>query len=227
MTEQNKLAEIWDELRLVLGGRSSLLDSLIPPIAFAILNALLGLDYAVGLSIALALIIAFVRLRRGQSFLFALGGLAGVGVAVLVVRLLGRAEGFFLPGIVTGALTLLLALLSLVVRRPLVAWTSLIARRWPGAWYWHPQVRPAYGEVTWLWVFYFSARLLLQIVLFQTESATALAVANVVTSWPTMILLLVLSYLYGTWRLRNLGGPSVEEFKSGAPPPWESQRRGF
>jgi hypothetical protein len=38
---------------------------------------------------------------------------------------------------------------------------------------------------------------------------------------------LIASYLYGTWRLRNLGGPSVEEFKSGAEPPWEGQQRGF
>jgi hypothetical protein len=39
--------------------------------------------------------------------------------------------------------------------------------------------------------------------------------------------LLIVSYLYGTWRLRNLGGPSVEEFQAGEEPPWESQRRGF
>ena len=41
------------------------------------------------------------------------------------------------------------------------------------------------------------------------------------------VLLLIVSYLYGTWRLRSLGGPSVEEFKSGAEPPWEGQQRGF
>jgi len=39
--------------------------------------------------------------------------------------------------------------------------------------------------------------------------------------------LLVISYLYGTWRLRHLKGPSVEEFKAGAEPPWTGQRRGF
>ena len=31
----------------------------------------------------------------------------------------------------------------------------------------------------------------------------------------------------GLWRLGNLGGPSVEEFKNGAPPPWQGQQRGF
>jgi hypothetical protein len=38
---------------------------------------------------------------------------------------------------------------------------------------------------------------------------------------------LIASYLYGTWRLGTLGGPSVEEFKPGAEPPWEGQQRGF
>ena len=44
---------------------------------------------------------------------------------------------------------------------------------------------------------------------------------------PATMILLIVSYLYGTWRLRNLGGPSVEEFKSGTEPPWEGQQRGF
>jgi hypothetical protein len=108
-----------------------------------------------------------------------------------------------------------------------VAWTSYIARRWPLDWYWHPQVRPAYSEVTWLWVAFFGLRLLLAFSLFQREATGALAVVQLVTGWPATIILLIISYLYGTWRLRNLGGPSVEEFKASAEPPWEGQRRGF
>jgi hypothetical protein len=38
---------------------------------------------------------------------------------------------------------------------------------------------------------------------------------------------LVISYIYGTWRLKYLRGPSVEEFRAGAEPPWTGQRRGF
>ena len=50
---------------------------------------------------------------------------------------------------------------------------------------------------------------------------------QLLTGWPATILLLIASYLYGTWRLRKLGGPSVEEFKAGTEPPWEGQQRGF
>ncbi|MBN1859682.1 hypothetical protein JW848_10850 [Candidatus Bipolaricaulota bacterium] len=45
--------------------------------------------------------------------------------------------------------------------------------------------------------------------------------------WPAIILLLAATYLYGLWRLRTLGGPSVEEFKAGAPEPWSGQQKGF
>jgi hypothetical protein len=123
--------------------------------------------------------------------------------------------------------TVLLCLLSVLAGRPMVAWTSYITRRWPLDWYWHPKVRPAYSEVTWLWVVFFGLRLLLQFNLFQEQATGLLAVVNVVTGWPATIVLLIVSYLYGTWRLRNLGGPGVEEFKAGAEPPWTGQRRGF
>jgi hypothetical protein len=222
-----KVREILEELRMVLAGRSSFIDSLLPPLLFVILNALWGVQVASGASLALAVVIAVYRLLRRQSLLYALGGAGGVAVAALIAHLLGRAEGFFLPTIISGAFTLLLCLVSVIVGRPIVALTSFVARRWPLNWYWQPKVRPAYSEVTWMWVVFFGLRLLLQFNLFQEEAASLLGIVQFLTGWPATIILLIASYLYGTWRLRNLGGPSVEEFKSGAEPPWEGQQRGF
>jgi hypothetical protein len=223
----DKAREILEELRMVLAGRSGIFDSLLPPILFVLLNAIWGMQVAIWASLALAVAIGVLRLLRRQSLLYALGGAAGVALAALIAQFLGRSEGFFLPGIVTGGVTFLLCLVSVLARRPIVAWTSYVARRWPLEWYWHPRVRPAYSEVTWLWVVVFGLRLLLQFNLFQGEQASQLGLVQVLTGWPVTIVLLIISYLYGTWRLRNLAGPSVEEFKTGAEPPWEGQRRGF
>ena len=222
-----KAQEILEELRMVLAGRSGIIDSLLPPILFVVLNAVWGMQVAIWSSLALAVAIGIVRLLRRQSLLYAVGGAAAVALAALIAQILGRSEGFFLPGIVTGGVTFLLCLVSVLARRPIVAWTSYVARRWPLEWYWHPKVRPAYSEVTWLWVLVFGLRLLLQLNLFWGEQVSQLGILQVVTGWPVTIVLLIISYLYGTWRLRNLGGPSVEEFKTGAEPPWEGQRRGF
>jgi hypothetical protein len=223
----DKAREILEELRMVLAGRSSFLDSLLPPLFFVLLNLIWGVQVAIWASLGLAVLIAIYRLFRRQTLLYALGGAGGVALAAGVAYLLGRAEGFFLPTIISGAITVLLCLVSVLAGRPIVAFTSFIARRWPLNWYWHPKVRPAYSEVTWMWVLFFGLRLLLQLFLFQEEAASLLGVVQFLTGWPATIILLIASYLYGTWRLRNLGGPSVEEFKSGAEPPWEGQQRGF
>ena len=223
----SKFREIIEEFRTVFAGRGNLADSIIPLAIFLIVNAVLGFEYATWGSLLVAAVIAVVRLIRRQSVRYALGGLGAVVVAILVSRLLGRAEGYFLPGIVTGGLTVLAAVISVVAGRPLVAWTSYVYRRWPLEWYWHPQVRPAYSEVTGLWAIFFAARLVLQLSLFREEAAGLLAAANLLTGWPATIVLLVISYVYGTWRLRRLGGPSVEEFKAGTEPPWAGQQRGF
>ena len=212
---------------MVLAGRSSFLDTLLPPLFFVFLNLIWGVQIAIWASLAVAVVVAVYRLLRRQSLLYALGGAGGVALAAAVAYLLGRAEGFFLPTLISGAATLLLCLVSVLVGRPVVAFTSFVTRRWPLSWYWHPQVRPAYSEVTWMWVVFFGLRLLLQFNLFQQEAASLLGIVQFLTGWPATIILLIASYLYGTWRLRNLGGPSVDEFKFGAEPPWEGQQRGF
>ena len=224
---RNKSQELIDEFRQVVLGQANLLDAILPPLLFVILNWLLGFDYAMWGSLALAVVLGAARLLRGQSPLYALGGVAGVALAIGLTWLLGQEEGYFLPGIVTNALLALLCLVSILARRPLVAWTSYLARRWPLAWYWHPRVRPAYGEVTALWLLFFAGRLALQIVLYRREAVGLLATLNLLSGWPATIVLLVVSYLYGTWRLRHLRGPGVQEFKEQAPPPWQGQQRGF
>jgi hypothetical protein len=227
VTIREKIRELYEELRTVFAGRGGWVDSLLPPTIYILGVGLVGTSLSLVAALLAALLITIVRLLKRQALQYALGGLGGVLLAVALTRLLGRAEGFFLPGIITGGATVGLALLSILLRRPMVAWTSYLTRRWPRAWYWHPQVRPAYTEVTWLWVGYFSLRLLLQFSLFQEEAAALLGIINLLTGWPGTIVLLLISYLYGLWRLQQLGGPSVEEFETGALPPWTGQRRGF
>lgn len=224
---REKARELLDELREVLTGRARLLDALVPPLVFVIANAWWELTAAAAAAFAVAVITVAARLARRQQIGYALGGVGGTTVAVLAAALTGRAENYFLPGILSGAATTLLILITLAARRPFVAWTSWVVRGWPLEWYWHPRVRPAYMEVSWLWAGFFGARSYLQWALVGKGSLGALAAARLLTGWPATVVLLVLSYLYGTWRLKRLAGPSVEEFRAQAPPPWRGQQRGF
>lgn len=222
----SRVRELLEEFRTVTG-KAGLLDTILPPILFLLLNGLAGFAAAMFGALGLSVLIAFLRLRRGQSLLYALAGMGSVGLAIALALLLGRSEGFFLPGIINGGLTLALALVSLIIRKPMVAWTSSLARRWPLDWYWHARVRPAYTEVTLAWILFFALRLFWQVTLFQGQATSQLALVNTLTGWPATVILLILSYLYGTWRLAQLRGPSVDEFRNDSPAPWQGQRRGF
>jgi hypothetical protein len=220
--------ELVEELRVVFAGRGAgLFDSIFPLLVFLIANALWGLNLAVWGSIGAAGIISVIRLLRREPLRFALAGLGGVAVAALFVKISGSEAGFFFPGFISGAVTVLLCIVSVALRRPLVAWTSFVVRRWPLDWYWHPRVLPAYNEVTLIWAGVFAARLGFEFWLYQRGSLDALGVSKIILGWPLIVILLIGTYLYGLMRLSKLQGPSVEEFMAGKPPPWEGQQRGF
>ena len=208
-------------------GKVGLLDTILPPLLFLMLNSLAGFTAATSGALGLSVVIVVLRLRRGQSLLYSLGGMGSVALAIALALLLGRAESYFIPGIVNSGITVALAVVSLIIRKPMVAWTSYLARRWPLEWYWHARVRPAYTEVTLAWMLFFVLRLFWQVHLFQRQDVGYLALINALTGWPATIVLLIVSYLYGTWRLTILRGPSVEEFRNNSPAPWQGQRRGF
>jgi hypothetical protein len=227
MGQGGLIKELGEELNTVLRGRQTPLDSIAPPLLFVVANAVWGLDVAAIIALLSASAITLFRLSKRQSLTYALGGVGGVLIAVAIAKLVGRAEGYFIPALITGGFTVLACLGSVVIGRPLVALTSRLTRGWPTAWYWHPNVRPAYSEVTLAWAVFFAARLLLQAALMQTQNAALLAAFNILSGWPATIVLLVATYIYGQWRLERLHGPSVDEFKRNAAPPWVGQRRGF
>lgn len=223
----SRSGELIAELRQVVFKNRRWLDSLLPPLVFIIVNAISGFQFALIGALLMAVIIGSYRLLRRQPWSYAFGGVGAVILASLIARFIGGAEGYFLPGIFSGALTTILCTISIIIKRPLVAWTSYLTRRWPLDWYWHPRVRPAYSEVTFAWAIFFALRTFIQYELFQNQAAGTLGIVQLLTGWPALIILLIASYLYGIWRLNNLGGPSVEEFNAGLSPPWEGQKRGF
>lgn len=210
-----------------MAGRSHVIDAILPPVAFVVLNAALGFTVASWGAMGVAVALGLVRLVRGEPWGYAVGGLAATALALVSALVSDRAEGYFLPNLINGGLTTLVCLATVLVGRPLVALTSHLARGWPLAWYWHPRVRPAYSEVTLAWAVFFGLRLAIQWILLRTAGAASLGIVTIILGWPATIVLLVASYLYGTWRLQSLDGPSVKEFEADVPPPWEGQQRGF
>lgn len=217
--------EILEELKTVVSGKT--FDALLPPLIFVAFNSLFSLNIAVITALGLAFLMGVVRMARRQPWQYALGGLLGVSAASALAYLTRSALSYFIPAIISSGLLLILALVSLMAGRPLAAWASHLTRGWPLKWFWRRDIKPAYLEVTLFWTVLIALRLIAQIALFNAGDAARLAWANTVLGWPVIIVVLICTYLYGTWRLRRLGGPGVEEFRQDKKPPWQGQTRGF
>jgi hypothetical protein len=221
------LAEIRSELSQLVSGRVGIADGVLPPLVFVAMNAFWGLTPAAVLGIGSALLISGYRLARGRPIRFALAGLVGTALAALLALRSGSSAEYFLPGIVSGAITTLAIVVSAFIGKPFLAWTSWLTRGWPLGWYWHPQVRPAYSRAGWLWAGFFGMRTGIQWRLYSNDETVALGITRVLLGWPALVLLLVLTYTLGRRWLVALGGPSVEEFETESPPPWSVQPTGF
>ncbi len=220
-----KANEIIEELKIVISGKT--IDAILPPLVFVIFNAISRLHFAVIISIAIALLLGIKRLFRKQSWKYALGGLFGVSFASLLAYLTNSVANYFIPSIISSAFLLIATIVSIIIGKPLAIWASHLTRGWPLKWFFRKDIKPAYREVTFFWVVFLSIRLSIQIILFQIGDAGMLAWLNILLNWPATILVLLFTYIYGLWRLNNLGGPGVEEFNEGKERPWKGQTRGF
>lgn len=221
----DKANEILEELRLVVSGKT--LDALLPPLAYALLNSALGLTRAAIAALLCAAALTVVRLLRGQKTQYAILGFVTVAVASGLAYLTQNAANYFLSAAVTSGAMAGLCALSLTVSKPLAAWASHLTRGWPLEWFWRKDVKPAYTEVTMVWMALLVVRLWTQVSLLSAGDALRLGLTSVLLGWPVTVPVLVFSYVYGMWRLRQLGGPGVDEHTEGKEPPWRGQVKGF
>ena len=219
------LKEIAEELVLVLKGRT--LDTLIPPILFAITLGIFNLEIALIISVLLALIILGFRVFKKEEKKYAFFGVVAVSVAALFSYLNQNPVTYFIPDIIGSAVSVMIAIVSLMIRKPMAAYLSHLTRGWPLEWFWRDDVRPAYKEVTYLWLFYFVFRTVLETTIYLTGNVNQFVWVNTLLGFPLLISILTISYIYGIWRLRKLGGPGVDEYISGQEPPYKGQTRGF
>ena len=219
--------DIRAEIKGLFVGDRTLGDSFAPPLLFVMVNAIWGLAPAAAVAVLAGFGVAAWRIRNGQQITYAIAGIGAVAFAAFLAVRSGRAETYFLPGIVSTFFWGAVAMISIAVRRPLAAWASWAYRRWPLRWYWRDDVRPAYALVSWIWVAYFLIRGAGSLWFFVQSQPEALAVFKSLTSWPTVLPLLVVSYRVGVTRRERLDGPNVAEFESGAPPPYKGDQRGF
>ncbi len=222
---KNKFLEIKEEVKDLIPNNEGVFDAVIAPVFFVALANFVDLNTAIFSTGGLLVIFLIYRKIRNQDIKFVFYGLLGSAFALLLARLQGSASGFFLPGIVRDSVIALVGLISIIIGRPFTIYSSKTFRNWPKDWYFHPKVKPAYTKVAFIWTIYLAIKSGLQIYFF--ENPEILVAIKLATSNQSTIILLVISYIVGQKSLKNLNGPSVDEFVNNSPEPWTSQQKGF
>jgi hypothetical protein len=181
-----------------VGGPLGLLETSVPAVAFVVAYVASGSDTntAAGVAVGLALVLSIARLVRRESPRHALSGLVGVAFAAFIATRSGKAEDFFLPGLLANAAYASAFVISIAVRRPLV---GLIVSQLDAAgagWREDPDRMRAFTRASWLWAGLFVLRLIVQLPLYLAGAVVALGIARTAMGLPLFALALWL-----TWRL--------------------------
>ena len=219
------IREILEELRSVLKGKT--LDAILPPLLFVLIQSRTTLINAVMLSVALSLVIGFYRLFKHQAIAYAFGGLVTVMIASGFALFANNASNYYLPGILSTTFLFIVMFVSVLIDKPLAVFVSHLTRGWTLAWFWRKDIKPAYREVTWFWVAMFGLSAGVQWLFYLGSDLNQLVWITSLFGLPFTIFVLVVTYVYGLWRLKNLGGPGIDEFNQNKQAPYRGQTRGF
>ncbi|MFP4286131.1 MAG: DUF3159 domain-containing protein [Candidatus Izemoplasmataceae bacterium] len=220
-----KFKEIVEEFKTVVKGKT--LDALLPPIIFIVFNSFLELIYAMIGAVLIAFVILIMRIIKKEKSIYALAGFLGVLFAVILTYINQNATSFYLPGLISSGLLTLIILISLLIKKPLALYASHLTRGWTFEWFFRKDIYPAYLEATIFWLIFFALRTSLLGYLYTNDEVELLFLINTLLGLPATFIVLLITYIYGLWRLRTLGGPGIEEFDQGKNPPYKGQTRGF
>lgn len=181
-----------------VGGPLGMLESALPAVVFVAVYSLSGSNTNLSaiVAVGLAFVLAVARLVRRESPRHALSGVVGVAFAAFVAARSGRAEDFFLPGLLANAAYASAFVISIAARRPLV---GIIVGALDGEgqdWRDEPDRMRAFTRASWLWAGIFMTRLAVQLPLYLAGAVFALGVAKTAMGIPLFAL-----GLWLTWRL--------------------------
>ena len=187
------------ELNLIdeMGGPQGIADSSLPGLLFVAVYSVSGQDlqFSAIAAVGLGAIIALIRLIRGESLRFAAAGFIGVAIAGFIATRTGRAEDFFLPGLLFNAGYAIAYAVSIAVGWPLMG--VLVGPIIGDGMKWRqdPARVRLFNRMSWIWVGLFTTRLAVQLPFYLAGSLVALGIARTVMGLPLFALGLWLCYL--------------------------------
>jgi hypothetical protein len=185
------------DLLEALGGPQGIADSSLPALAFVITYTVSGseLTLAVWVAVAVGALMTVIRLVRREPLQFALAGFAGVALSAFIADRTGKAEDFFLPGLLLNAAYAGAYLVSILIRWPLLGVIVAPILGESKTWRQDPERLRLYTRASWIWVGVFALRLAVQLPLYLAGALLALGIAKTAMGLPIFLVAIWLSYL--------------------------------
>jgi hypothetical protein len=210
-TDEDELPSMSEQIAEQLGGVRGLIESSVPVLAFVLFNVVLSsvvhldkrtaLYWAIAGSVVSAIGIGVYRLTRREPVRHAVNGLFGIAVGAYFAWRTGKAENFYLPGILITFAQAALFLISAVIRKPLIgyAW-GVMANKGHQDWFGDRKLFRTFQWLTLVWVVSLCLRAGVQLYLWAQHEANALGIVRILISWP----IYAATFAYSAWAIHRV-----------------------
>jgi len=192
------------QLSKALGGRRGMLEAAVPTLAFTILFvSTKRLELAIGVSVAIAVVLLVARLVQRSSVQFVLNSLVGIGIGAFFAWRSARGGGdaneqalaYFLPGMIYNGVYAVIMVFSTVVRWPVVGFMVGSVAGDPTEWHRDPQVVRLCRNLTLMLALPCVVRVAVQLPIYLAGKAAAdaspmvaaLGVTKIAMGWPLQV----------------------------------------
>ena len=184
-------------LAALIGGPRGAIESMLPPVVFVAiyLATSSNLTAAVISALFIGLVLAGLRLSRGERPVRVVGALLVVVLAATVAYYTGSAVAYFWPLVLANVASAMAFAFSILIRWPLL---GVIVGPITGTgmrWRKDPDLLKAYAKASWLWVLLNVVRAAVQVPLIQGEDLWALAAVR------PIFYVMVIGVVFWSWRI--------------------------
>jgi hypothetical protein len=210
--EEEEFPPLSEQIAEQLGGVRGLIESSLPVLAFVLFNvvlgdAVIGLDkrpalyWAIAGSVLTALAISAYRLTRKQPIRHAVNGLFGIAIGAIWAWRSGKAENFYLWGILVTFAQAAVVLASVAIRKPLIGYVwGVMANKGRQDWLDNRKLFRTFQWLSLVWVVSLSVRAGVQLYLWSQHEANALGIVRILISWP----IYAATFAYSAWAIHRV-----------------------
>ena len=180
-----------------IGGWRGLFDSSFPSLVFVVVYLVSNhrLPLSLWSAIGAGVVVAVLRQLRGQSMRQVVAGFPLLLLSAWITSRTGKAEDFYLPGLILNAGSAIAFLVSILVGHPLLGYFVGALTGDLTGWREVPEQRRAYTLATWFFVATYLIRVLVKVPLYWSANVAALGTIGLILGWPLTALAAYFSYL--------------------------------